>query len=290
MQKALALLKMARLNILPGGILAYSLGASMGNWQRGSMDWGLFGLGLLVTVVTNLVAHFADEYADIDTDSLTRRTIFSGGSGVLPSGIVPPVWALGAALVSALLSTGLTSWSVWYGRIPALSGWIVGIGLVAGWFYSMPPLALERRGLGELTNALLGGIFMPLMGYTVQTGEIGLPVCLALLPFFFIVMAGLLGAHWPDREADTAVGRRSFTAILGPRAPLAHKIFIALAYILVLLVPRWVIPLPVVISIFLTLPASMWAWSAFGRQESPVPSSLAMALFIAAGTLGWILS
>jgi 1,4-dihydroxy-2-naphthoate polyprenyltransferase len=290
MQKAFALIKMGRLNILPGGILAYCLGAAMGYWQRGTFDWYLFGLGLLVTELTNLVAHYADEFADVDTDSLTRRTIFSGGSGVLPSGILTPAWALGAALIFSLLSIGLTAWAVLRGLLTTHALWIVGIGLLGGWFYSMPPVALERRGLGELTNALLGAVFMPLMGYSVQTGRPNSLACLTLLPFFFIVMAGLLGAHWPDRAADAAVGRRSLTGMLGNMAPLAHKLFIFLAYGTTLLLVKWILPGPVVVAIFLTLPAGLWAALAFGRQESPVPSSLAMAIFIAAGAAGWVLS
>jgi 1,4-dihydroxy-2-naphthoate octaprenyltransferase len=288
MQKVIALLKMGRPNILPGGILAYCLGAAMGYWQAGSMNWRLFGLGLLITEITNLVAHYADEYADVDTDSLTRRTVFSGGSGVLPAGLLTPAWAIGAALTFAILCASLTAWAVRSGSLPTHVGWIVGIGLVGGWFYSMPPLSLERRGMGEVDNALLGGIFMPLMGFTVQTGQPDWQACLALLPFFFIVMAGLLGAHWPDRAADAAVGRRSLTYRLGDRAPLAHKLFIALAYGLTLLLAGRVLPGPVVTAIFLTLPASLWAALAYGRQESPVPSSLAMAIFIAAGTAGWV--
>ena len=287
MHKVTALLKMGRPNILPGGILAYCLGAAMGYWQVGSMNWGLFSLGLLITELANLMAHYADEYADVDTDSLTRRTVFSGGSGVLPAGALTPSWALGAALLFALISAGLTTWAVLYGLLPTHVIWIVGIGLLGGWIYSMPPLALERRGLGELVNALLGGIFMPLMGYTVQTGKLDWQACLALLPFFFIVMVGLLGVHWPDRIADAAVGRRSLTCRLGDRAPLVHKVFIVLAYALTLLLAGWVLPVSVVTAIFLTLPASLWAALMFGRHESPVPSSLAMAIFIAAGALGW---
>jgi 1,4-dihydroxy-2-naphthoate octaprenyltransferase len=289
MQKAIALLKMGRPNILPGGILAYCLGAAMGYWRGGSINWDLFGLGLLITELTNLVAHYADEYADVDTDSLTRRTVFSGGSGVLPSGILTPAWALGTAMVFAILSICLTVWAILSGHLSVHVGWIVGIGLMAGWFYSMPPLSLERRGLGELDNALLGGILMPLMGYSVQTGHPDLWACLALLPFFFIVMAGLLGAHWPDRVADAAVGRTSLTNLLGKFAPLAHKLFIGLAYGLALLLAGWVLPNPVAGFLFLTLPVSLWAALVFGRQESPVPSSLAMAIFIAAGTAGWFL-
>ena len=46
-------------------------------------------LSLAVMVSAILMGHYANEYADVDTDSLTKRTLYSGGSGVLPSGIVP---------------------------------------------------------------------------------------------------------------------------------------------------------------------------------------------------------
>jgi 1,4-dihydroxy-2-naphthoate polyprenyltransferase len=154
----------------------------------------------------------------------------------------------------------------------------------------MPPLAFERRGLGELDNALLGAVLMPLMGYTVQTGRPDLGAGLALLPTFFMVLVGLLAAHWPDRAADAAVGRRTLTDMLGSCASAAHKLFIALAYGLTLLLAGRALPYPVVIATLLTLPAGLWAARAFGRQVSPVPSSLAMAFFIAAGAAGWILA
>lgn len=290
MHKIVALLRMGRFNLLPGGILAYCLGAAMGAWQEGSMDWELFGLGLLVTELTNLVAHYADEYADVDTDSLTRRTVYSGGSGVLPAGLLSPVWALVSAIVLALLSTAFTAWCILSGLLTPSIGLIVGIGLVGGWFYSMPPLALERRGLGELVNSLLGGILMPVMGYAVQTGQFELKVLLALLPSFFIVMAGMLGVHWPDRFADTAAGRVSLTILLGRRAPLVHKLFIFIAYTLALSLSGWILPPVVVGAVFISLPISIWAAWTYGQQESPVPSSLAMASFLAAGAAGWILA
>ena len=290
MQELIALLRMGRFNLLPGGILAYCLGAAMGAWQVSSMDWRMFGLGLLITELTNLVAHYADEFADVDTDSLTRRTVFSGGSGVLPAGLLSPRWASISALVLALLSSTLTAWAILSGLLAPSIALLVGVGLVMGWYYSMPPLALERRGLGELVNALLGGILMPLMGYTVQTGQLEIKTTLALLPFFFIVMAGLLGVHWPDRLADAAVGRTSLTIMLGKRAPLAHKLFIFLAYALALSLMRWILPPVVVGALLMTLPVSLWAAWTYGRQESPVPSSLAMATFLAAGAAGWFLA
>jgi 1,4-dihydroxy-2-naphthoate octaprenyltransferase len=134
-------LKLARPVILQGGVLAYGLGVAMGYAQQGSVDWKKAVLGLVITELANLVAHYADEFADVDTNSLTRRTHFSGGSGVLPSGISPAVWALYAAWLLSLTTIGLTAWFILSGVLSWHIAWIVGVGLFGGWFYSMPPVA-----------------------------------------------------------------------------------------------------------------------------------------------------
>ena len=287
MKRLVAWLRMGRPLILPGGILAYGLGLAMGYWHAGSFVWGPALAGFIVTEVTNLVAHYADEYADVDTDTLTRRTWFSGGSGVLPAGLVPGSWALRSAVVLAILAVALTAAFIAIGLLSPHAGWIVGLGLLGGWFYSMPPIQLERRGLGELDNALLGGILMPLMGYTTQVGRPTILALVALLPIFVMVLVNLLGVHWPDRQADAAVGRRSLVVITGERVRGLYHALVVFAYLLVLGLTGWILPLPVTVALLLTLPVSLWAALTFARQPSPVPSALAMAVAIAAATAGW---
>lgn len=287
-QRLAALVRLGRPTILPGGILAYALGAAMGYWQQGRFHWTAALAGLAVTEVTNLVAHYADEYADVDTDTITRRTWFSGGSGVLPAGLVPPTWALCMAVALAVLSVLLTATLIAVGVLPAQVSWIVGLGLVCGWFYSMPPLQLERRGLGEPDNAFLGGILMPLMGYTAQTGRPTWAAVLALLPIFLLVLANLLGVHWADREADKAVGKRSLVVMAGRYVRPLHHVLTAAAYLLALALTGAVLPLPVTLALWATLPVSLWATATFARSSGTVPSALAMSLTIAAAACGWV--
>ena len=285
-----AMLRMARPLILPGGMLAYALGAAMAYGHSGSFDWGRAAAGFLVTELANLLASYADEYADVDTDALTRRTWFSGGSGVLPAGLVPVRWALWGALVSGALAVAFTTLFILNGVLSPHTAWIVGLGLLGGWFYSMPSLCLERRGLGELDNALLGGLLMPLMGYTVQTGRPTVEAVLALLPIFTMVLVNLLGVHWADREADAAVGKRSLVVIAGERARPLHHALIATSYLLVIALAGWVLPLPVVVALLSTAPVGLWAAWTFGRQSSPVPSAAAMVAAIIAAAVGWIVA
>lgn len=115
----------------------------------GEARWSSAAVSLVVPLAANLCAHFADEYADRDTGALSQRTWFSGGSGVLPSGLVAPAFALRAA-PCALLAGAMATALGWLS--PAAFA-ILLLGLLGGWCYSMPPLALERRGVGELANA-----------------------------------------------------------------------------------------------------------------------------------------
>jgi 1,4-dihydroxy-2-naphthoate polyprenyltransferase len=287
LNKIRALIQLSRLTILPGGILAYSLGAAMGNFHTGAFDWSRAGLGLLVTIIANLSAHYADEYADQDIDRLTRKTTFSGGSGVLPSGTLSPKTAMFMAVFTAAASLLLTLYLVFSGFLPAVSAVILAAGLVLGWFYSMPPVAFERRGSGELVNAFIGGILMPLMGYTIQTGTLTPSALLALLPVFLMVFASLLGIHWADRKADQAAGKRSLVVLIGRRTRTLHHALTFLAYGLVLAYTGWLHPQMVTLFYLAALPFAAWAGVTITRTESPIPASLAMGAFLLAGAAGW---
>ncbi|MFC2054560.1 prenyltransferase, partial [Chloroflexota bacterium] len=47
-------------------------------------------LGWMVILPISMSIHYANEYTDHETDALTKRTPFSGGSGALPeSGLSP---------------------------------------------------------------------------------------------------------------------------------------------------------------------------------------------------------
>ena len=290
MVRAVAMVRLARPLILPGGILAYTLGTTMGYAQSGQFRWDRALAGLAVTEVANLMAHYADEYADRDADMLTRRTWFSGGSGVLPSGVVPASWALCAALLCAVLAVVLAAGALATGLLGWQAAAIAGCGLACGWVYSMPPVALERRGLGELDNAFIGGILMPLMGYVTQARTISPAAMIALLPIFLAVLAGLLPVHWADRFADAAVGKRSLAVLLGPHTPALHHLLIALSYLLAAAFAGRLLPVPAAVAMLLTLPLGLWATVGFGRRTSPVAGSLAMAGTLLATAVGWLVA
>ena len=282
----MALIKMGRPFILVAGLIAYFLGLSMAYHNLGTIKLLPAWLGLLILLLATLMAHYANEYADVDTDSITRRTWFSGGSGVLPSGIVSPYWALWAAVILAILTIIVTFLSFFWGLLSSQAVVIVFLGILGGWFYSMPPLQLERTAWGELDNALLGGYLMPLIAYIPQIGVAGLNMLLILAPVFLAVLVNLLGVHWADREADAAVGKNTLVVRLSSRVPMVHLALTVLIYIFTLaLIP--LIPWKVVMAILLTLPIAIWACLSF--KQSPRSSSFLMSAVMIFAAVGWIL-
>lgn len=280
--------RMARPLVIVAGLLAFFTGACMAYWRIGPLPWQdlITGLGIMLCAI--LMGHYANEYADFDTDSISRRTRFSGGSGVLPSGLVPRSWALHAAVACLGLTTALTALGLLAGLINESAVALVAIGLPLGWFYSMPPLRLERTWVGELDNSLLGCL-MFLMGYVPATGQVD-PLAIAVsVPLFLAIFINLLGVHYADREADEIMGKRTMAVALGGRTKRVFALLIIAMYACILLLLPWA-PAGAVIAGLLTIPIALWAMRGFLSNGGPQYGSMLMgALFIFMG-LGFLLS
>jgi 1,4-dihydroxy-2-naphthoate octaprenyltransferase len=104
-------------------------------------------------------------------------------------------------------------------------------GLLLSWAYSVPPLQLHSRGLGELTTALVVPGLTTLTGFVLQAGHISpLPV-LAALPLMCLQFAMLLCIEFPDAAGDHAAGKYTLVVRLGSvQAVRMHSAAIVLAY------------------------------------------------------------
>jgi 1,4-dihydroxy-2-naphthoate octaprenyltransferase len=159
--------------------------------------------------------HYANEYADYETDALTTPTPYSGGSGVLHATGLGRAFAWRALVGASALATLVLVASAVAG-LPRTAIGLLSVILVAGVAYSLGP-RLAWRGLGELTNALLGGLVLPLYGVAVTGTVPDVADALTFLPFAAIVFANLLATQWPDRRADATVGKRTLAVALRVR-------------------------------------------------------------------------
>lgn len=288
--RAIAFLRMARPVVIIAGLIAYALGLAMAYAALGEVRLTQSIAGLAVLLSAILMAHFADEYQDFETDALTHRTLFSGGSGALVGGPVPRGLALRASIFCLALTITLALLFVAFGVLTWLAVGIVSLGLMGGWFYSMPPLALIRRGWGEIDNALLGGFLMPLIAYASQTGKVTSVSIAGCLPVSLAVMLNLLGVHWADRAADRAAGRATLVVRLGERTTELFLLLLMATYISCIPMLIAGVPVIVIASLLVTLPLALWAGRDFAKTGSPVPGVVTMGAIMLAMTVGWALS
>ncbi len=290
-----ALWRMSRPAQLALITLVYALGVAMAFGRGADADVGAVAVGLVALLPTAASVHYANEYADAETDALTDRTPFSGGSGALVESELPRSLARRAAIASgglgvALLAAGAAPVG---GRAlePVPTALLVAI-LLVGWQYSVGPLQLAWHGLGEVTNALVGGVALPLYGFAVVTGSVSVAAVLTTLPFALVVFVNLLETQWPDRRADAAVGKRTLaTRWSASRLRLAYGLgtLAAVGSAVALALFGGVFPRVVTLGTVLPMVGLLPGFYRFTGRETPFPAVVTMVLVAAGSTVGWTL-
>jgi 1,4-dihydroxy-2-naphthoate octaprenyltransferase len=245
-------------------------------------------VGATALLAVAVAVHYANEYADADTDALTERTPFSGGSGALAATgqprsmlVAPTVAAASVAAVLALVGVASDLFS-------ATAAVALLVMLFAGLAYSLPPVALVRRGLGEPVNAVLGGVLVPVYGVAV-VGTPTASTALAVVPFTLVVGCNLLAVHWPDRQADEIVGKHTVAVRWSPaQLRLGYVLLAGLAGATA--IGLWVagsLPDVVALAHLAPVPFLVWGWRTLTRHRSPVPAVMAMVSLAVASTGAW---
>ena len=267
---------------LAGTLVALARGYSL---DPTALAWGLAALVLVAVSI-----HYTNEYADHETDALTVKTPFSGGSGILPRGTVSRQVALVAAWGTLIAGLGVALMGWWQSALPPVALMLLGVGAAGGWMYSLPPLMLAWRGWGELDNALLGGLVLSTYGYVTQTGHLDAEILLAWLPFTGLAFLNLLATTWADRRADAQVGKRTLaTRWRAAHLRLLYAAVAVFSYGLLAAAGSIVLPCEVVVGGLLALPFTVWGAWRYTRTDMPHPSVYAMIVMLSAQMGGWLL-
>ncbi len=197
---------LAHANIAPPILLGQAF--AYASTQR--FDWLLAAVALSFGVLDHLTIVFANDYADRDADALAdSRTIFSGGSRVIPDGLIPPSHLRNAALVTAgslLLGSAAAGWAVDRPLLPAFAG----AALFLLYAYCFEPLRLSYRGFGEIVQGVGVGFVLPLLGWYAQTGDVGAAPFQAFAPLVLLAFASNILTALPDHDADRRADKRSW--------------------------------------------------------------------------------
>ena len=274
--------------------VVYALGVVVAVARGAALDDRAVLSGLAALLPTAAAIHYANEYADHETDALTERTPFSGGSGALQATGLPRRLMSTAAVAALTAGVGLAGAALAVGLLPARAVAILVGSALVGVQYSVGPLALARRGLGELANAALGGVALPCYGAAV-VGGLDRAVVLAVLPFALLVFVNLLEVGWPDRRADADVGKDTLAVRWPPRRlRLAYGgVTVAAFAALVALTEGVLAPTPdvfpwtVTLSTLPAMPVFAWGTVRFTERKAPLPAVVGMVLVAALQLAAW---
>jgi 1,4-dihydroxy-2-naphthoate polyprenyltransferase len=222
-----AFMRLSRPLFLYGGFAGVALGAAVAAWSGRRIDLTTYSWAQALVTAFHLMVHYANDYYDRGGDHAVDRTLWSGGSGVLASGDLPPRVALIAAGVCAAAGLAVTARFALAGNSTVA---LLGLAIFAfAWCYSAPPMRLAARGLGELDAALVVAVLVPCAGYAAFTGRVDAEILRPALVCGLAMIGMMVAVELPDRQVDAAAGKRNWVARFGERAARRIVVFAGLA-------------------------------------------------------------
>jgi 1,4-dihydroxy-2-naphthoate octaprenyltransferase len=258
-----AFVRLSRPLFLAGGLVMHGLGVAMAVYTGTPLQVVPLIWGQIAITAAQLATHHLNEFFDLPADRRNKiRTWWAGGSHVLPDGELAPRVALIAAvvLVAIALTAALVLATV-VGTGPLTLPLLVSA-MILAWAYSVPPLRLHSRGLGEVTVALVVPFLTPLIGFYLQTGRVMIWPVLALLPLCLFQFAMMLSIEYPDAKSDAEAGKATLVVRLGgARSARVYGAAVGAAYAALPAIGAAGVPLRVVVATSLGLPLGVWlAW------------------------------
>ena len=142
-------------------------------------------------------------------DKGTARTKMSGGSGVLPEGLLRPEAVNRAGIICLCAGASIGAYYIYAHGI--IIGVILGFAIASIYFYST---RIVDWGLGEFFVGVKGSLIV-LGTYYIQAGHLGPEAALAGAATGSLSALVLFIASFPDHDADKAGGRRTLVIRCG---------------------------------------------------------------------------
>ena len=247
-------LRVIRIKFLLASIISVCLGLAINGWQNKTLDLGFAVLTFVGVAALHASVDLLNDYWDykrqIDTE--TKRTKFSGGTGVLPEGLLKPGQVYKAGIAMLIIGSAVGAFFVFERGITIAV--ILGFAIVSIYFYST---RIVDSGLGEVFVAIKGSMIV-LGTYFVQSPHITLEPILAGIVSGVLSSTVLFVNSFPDFDADKKHGRKTLVIVLGKeKAISAIWIFPVIIYgIIITSVILGVFPIIALITL-VTMPLSI---------------------------------
>ncbi|MFB5609684.1 MAG: prenyltransferase [Nitrosarchaeum sp.] len=225
-------LRVIRIRFLLASVIAVSVGLAITWHQNFIIDFFdailIFAGVMALHASVDLLNDYWDYKRGIDT--ITKRTKMSGGTGVLPEGLLKPSSVYRAGIGFLILGSIIGFYFVFTdGLIIAV---ILGFAILSIYFYSTK---IVDSGLAEFFVALKGTMIV-LGTYFIQSNQI------TMEPIFGGIVVGVLSslvlfiASFPDHDADKSKGRKTLVIVVGKeKAVSLFWIFPIISYFFILL-------------------------------------------------------
>ena len=264
--------RVIRIRFLLSSVIAVCLGLSINWWQNHTIDVVNAGLTFAGVIALHASVDLLNDYWDFKRkiDLETKRTKFSGGTGVLPEGLLKPQLVYRAGLLSLILGSAIGGYFIFVGGITIAV--ILAFAIISIYFYST---RIVDSGLGEVFVAIKGTMIV-LGTYFVQASQISIEPILGGVILGVLSSMVLFVNSFPDFDADKAGGRRTLVIILGrKRAANALWFFPTIVYgVIIASVFAQIIPLLSLVTL-ITIPvlikASRELRQSFDNTEKMVP-------------------
>lgn len=211
--------RVIRIRFLLASVIAVSVGLSLNWWQNFTIepfDAILTFAGVMALHASvDLLNDFWDFKRGIDTN--TPKTKMSGGTGVLPEGLLKPSSVYRAGIAFLIIGSTIGSYFVITDGI--LIAIILGFAILSIYFYSTK---IVDSGLGEFFVAVKGSMIV-LGTFFIQSGQITIESILAGIVVGSLSSLVLFIASFPDHDADKSKGRKTLVIAVGKQK--ATKLF-----------------------------------------------------------------
>ena len=204
-------LRVIRIRFLLASVIAVSLGLAINWWQTGNIE--IFDAILTMCGVLALHASvdLLNDYWDFKRgiDTTTQRTKMSGGTGVLPEGLLKPKQVYVAGIIFLIAGTAIGAYFVFTDGI--IIGLILAFAVLSVYFYSTK---IVDWGLAEIFIVIKGTMIV-IGTYFIQTTQITESAVLGGIVVGTLSSFVLFITSFPDHDADKAKGRKTLVINLG---------------------------------------------------------------------------
>jgi 1,4-dihydroxy-2-naphthoate octaprenyltransferase len=206
-------IRVIRIRFLLASVISVSVGLAITWWSTNDItivDAILTMCGVLALHASvDLLNDYWDFKRGIDTK--THRTKMSGGSGVLPEGLLKPSQVYAAGIVSLIIGAAIGMYFV------ATDGIVIGIilafAVLSIYFYSTK---IVNWGLAEVFVGIKGSMIV-IGTYFVQTTDITEQAVLGGIVIGTLSSLILFITSFPDHDADKVKGRKTLVISLGKK-------------------------------------------------------------------------